>query len=326
MEKQFDSTEKYLDIITREYNKGKNILFFVPGKKEIDDNIALLRATFGEDVEIFPLHADLPKEEQQKLLTKSTSKKPRIIVCTNVAEESITIPYIDVVVDLGTHKVAHYNEQGIQELRLENTAQANVRQRLGRAGRTHDGIYFRTNEALFDDLPDYPKSPMEREMLDRYILILLANKIDITLRYDEATRDRNRLFFHDFNKDLLDISYERLALVGAINKSKNITPLGRDLLALPLDIYHARMLREGVKRKCVEDMIYTTAILEKKGFVSKSGTWKEIKMSGGKESDVFGYADLFKLCTATTLPKSKLDQLISLGIDKDKLNDFVIRK
>ena len=100
VEKHYDSSEKCFDIITSQYNQGKNILFFVPGKKEIDDNIALFRVTFGENAEIFPLHADLPKEEQQKLLTKLDNKKPRIIVCTNVAEESITIPYIDVVVDL----------------------------------------------------------------------------------------------------------------------------------------------------------------------------------------------------------------------------------
>lgn len=138
VEKQYNSKEKYLNIITSKYNQGKNILFFVPGKKEIDDNIALLRVALGENAEIYPLHADLPKEEQQKLLIKPSAGKPRVIVCTNIAEESITIPYIDVVVDIGTHKVAHYNAQGIQELHPEDTAQANAHQRAGRAGRTHD--------------------------------------------------------------------------------------------------------------------------------------------------------------------------------------------
>lgn len=219
-------------------------------------------------------------------LTKTTDR-PRIIVCTNVAEESITIPYIDVVVDLGTHKVARYNNFGIQELRLENTAQANCLQRAGRAGRTKPGEYFRFNDDVFDELDRYPEAPMEREMLDRYILILLANGIDIEKLHEEELLNDRQLFFHEFNPKLLNISYRRLAQIGAIDRTKNITPLGRDLLKFPLDIYHARMLREAIKRKCVDDMIYATAILEKKGFVSKDEKWKEIKMLGSTESDLF---------------------------------------
>ncbi len=261
--KYFNPSENYIESISTQHKEGKNILFFVPGKREIEDNIALIRAKLGPDAEIFPLHADLPKEEQQKLLTKTTDK-PRVIVCTNVAEESITIPYIDMVMDLGTHKVARYNNLGIQELRLENTAQANCLQRAGRAGRTHPGVYVRANDTSFEELPKYPEAPIEREMLDKYILILLANNIDIVKLYEEEALNDRQLFFHGFNKKLLDISYYRLTQIGAIDQAKNITPLGRDLLKFPLDIYHARMLRESIKRMCVEDMIYMTAILEKK--------------------------------------------------------------
>lgn len=255
--------ENHIESLATHYAQGKNILFFVPGKREIEDNIALLRAKLGKEAEIFPLHADLPKEEQQKLLIKSTDK-PRIIVCTNVAEESITIPYIDMVMDLGTHKVASYNNLGIQELRLENTAQANCKQRAGRAGRTHPGVYIRANDTSFDELAKYPEAPLEREMLDKYILILLANGIDIEKLQEEEVANGRRLFLHDFNSKLLSISYNRLAQIGAIDHMKHITPLGRDLLKFPLDIYHARMLREAIKRECVEDIIYATTILEKK--------------------------------------------------------------
>jgi ATP-dependent helicase HrpA len=168
------------------------------------------------------------------------------------------------VVDLGTHKVARYNHLGIQELRLENTAQANCLQRAGRSGRTKPGEYIRTNDTSFDELPRYPEAPLEREMLDKYILILLVNGIDIVKLQEEESSNGRRLFFHNFNKRLLDISYYRLIQIGAIDRTKNITPLGRDLLKLPLDVYHARMLREAIKRKCVEDILYVTAILEKK--------------------------------------------------------------
>ncbi len=101
-------------------------------------------------------------------------------------------------------------------------------------------------------------------MLDTYILVLLANGKDIVKMQEEEESNGRSLFFHEFNKKLLDISYWRLTQIGAIDSTKNITPLGRDLLQLPLDVYHARMLREAIKRNCVEDMIYATAILEKK--------------------------------------------------------------
>ncbi|MDD5376970.1 MAG: helicase-related protein [Candidatus Gracilibacteria bacterium] len=323
--KYFNPGENYIESVATAYTQGKNILFFVPGKKEIEDHIELFRAKLGKEAEIFPLHADLPKEEQQKLLVKTTDK-PRLIVCTNVAEESITIPYIDMVVDLGTHKVARYNRHGIQELRLENTAQANCLQRAGRAGRTHPGVYIRANDTSFDELARYPGAPLEREMLDKYILILLANGIDITKLQEEESGKGQQLFFHNFDKKLLEISYRRLAQIGAIDHTRNITPLGRDLLKLPLDIYHARMLREAIKRKCVEDVIYATAILEKKGFVSKDEKWKEIKMSGGKDSDLFGYTELLKIVIATTISEKQKELLIGLGIDSDELRDFIDRQ
>jgi HrpA-like RNA helicase len=88
----------------------KNILLFTSGKKEIEMHIEFLKRKFGNEVEIFPLHAELPHEEQKKLLQKR-GDKPYIIVATNVAEESITIPYIDFVVDLATHKVSRYTHQ-----------------------------------------------------------------------------------------------------------------------------------------------------------------------------------------------------------------------
>jgi len=149
-------------------------------------------------------------------------------------------------------------------LRLENTPQASCLQRAGRSGRTHDGIYIRFNDTPFQELPKYLEAPIEREMLDTYILVLLANGKDIVKMQEEEERNGRSLFFHEFNKKLLDISYFRLTQIGAIDRTKNITPLGRDLLQLPLDVYHARMLREAIKRNCVEDMIYATAILEKK--------------------------------------------------------------
>lgn len=95
------------------------------------------------------------------------------------------------VADLGTHKVSRYNDLGIQELRLENTPQASCLQRGGRSGRTHDGIYIRFNNTPFEKLPKYLEAPIEREMLDTYILVLLANGKDIIkLQEEESSNGR----------------------------------------------------------------------------------------------------------------------------------------
>ena len=99
-----------------------------PLKKEITSYIKILKKTFGNAVEIFPLHSELPESEKNKLLTKDT-RIPRIIVATDIAEESITIPYMYLVIDLGTKKVLRYDEFGTPVLGLEDTSYASALQR-----------------------------------------------------------------------------------------------------------------------------------------------------------------------------------------------------
>jgi HrpA-like RNA helicase len=106
----------------------QNVLIFVPGKKEIQNYIEEIRQMYGDGVEVFPLHAEMPASQQNILLTKNTDK-PRIIVATNIAEESITIPYIDRVMDLGQIKILRYDAHGTPILCLEDTAMSNVLQR-----------------------------------------------------------------------------------------------------------------------------------------------------------------------------------------------------
>jgi ATP-dependent helicase HrpA len=127
----YDSPHSYIDIVRDAIYEGENILCFAPGKKEIYALIEQFTREFGEAVEIFPLHSEIPRTDQDKLLSKESSK-PRIIVSTNVAEESITIPYMGVVLDTATHKVLRYDRYGTARLSIEDTSKANVKQRFGR--------------------------------------------------------------------------------------------------------------------------------------------------------------------------------------------------
>lgn len=159
-------------------NAREDVLIFVPGKKEIQAHIELIRKQYGDEIEVFPLHAELPISQQNALLTKTTTK-PRIIVATNIAEESITIPYLRRVIDLGQVRTLRYDAHGTPILLLENTALSQVYQRAGRVGRTRPGIYDRYNNTFSEDLEKYPSAPIEREMIDRQILTLLSHGLDI---------------------------------------------------------------------------------------------------------------------------------------------------
>jgi HrpA-like RNA helicase len=303
------------------FEQKKNILVFVAGKKEIKDTISKLQKELGERIPIFPLHADLAKEEQEFLLTNTTGK-PRIIVTTNVAEESVTINYADAEVDFWKHKVSSYNSFGIPMLCTENISQANANQRAWRVGRTHIWEAVYANDTPFGELAPFPEAPIEREMIDRYILQCLAQGIDITQLQKEHRKRKEPLFFHEFDAHLLQISMKRLHQIGAINREGVITPLGMDLLQFPVDIYHARMLRESIEKKCTEDIIFAVAILEKKWFLSKQDTWKKIKLPKVAEGDLFTYIGLLKIATARTLTKKQNDNLLALWISREELDIF----
>jgi hypothetical protein len=320
-----DANDSYVDSIVSHYRNGHNILVFAPGKKEIENEIESLRTHLGPEAHIHPLHAEMSKADQDALLRKSPWDSPRIIVATNVAEESITIDYIDVVIDLASHKVARYNHRGILWLYLEDVSKASVKQRSGRAGRTHPWEYYRYSDIPYDDLPEYQDAPIGREMLDRYILMLLAEGKDLREMDRVAIERGEKLFFHGFDKKLLTISYSRLRYIGALSNKNTLTRLWHDLLHYPLDVYHARMLHESIEKGCVADMALIVAILEKKGFLSKDDIWKELGLTKSQDSDLIGYVDLLRFCIGTSITEKQKIKLINLWANPDEVADFMSR-
>jgi energy-coupling factor transporter ATP-binding protein EcfA2 len=321
----FDAEWPMIDDIEDMIRAKKNILLFTSGKKEIEMHIEFLKRKFGNEVEIFPLHAELPHEEQKKLLQKR-GDKPYIIVATNVAEESITIPYIDFVVDLATHKVSRYTHQWIPMLTEEPISQANAKQRSGRTGRVKPGISKRYNPVPFSELREYPEAPIEREMIDRYILILLSQWVDIIrMIYEDAVSDISP-FFHGIDMGLFAISLKRLRSIGTLTQNNELTVLGHELLKFPIEIYHARMLFESIERGCTKDMISYVSILEKKWFLSKNDTWKELLSKEEYVSDLEGYVEILDIITATELSKGNISKFIEMWVSPDDMADFIDRK
>lgn len=314
VEKHFLIHDDFVTPTCKLYREGKNILLYAEGKKEIQVAIHLLKQQLGEDTPIFPLHSELPIADQVKILKKD-SPEPIIVVATNIAEESITIDYIDAVVDSAKEKTIFVNEYGIDRLETIDIAQANCMQRAGRAGRTHEGSYTRANSMDYELLREFSIAPIEKEMLDRYVLIALVDGVDLRKWHGDH-------FIHEPSIDLLNLSYERLSSLWAINKNGKITALWLSLLKFPVSIYNSMILLESINKWCAESVIPMVAILEKKWFLSKSWAWKEIKMKGKVDGDLFAYLDLYRMITSNNVSNGKLDLLIELWVDEDEVKLF----
>ncbi len=323
----FDAWESQLfdNNIEDAIRANENVLIFAPGKKEINTLIEELQKKFGNSAEILPLHAEMPKSEQNILLTKKTNI-PRIVVATNIAEESITIPYMHLVADLGTQKVLRYTRRGIPTLGIEDTALSNSTQRAWRVGRTMPGFYNRFNLTPSVDLLPYPEAPIQREMIDRHILTLLSEGIDIIDMIYTGAKNNQSPFFHQIDMWLLEVSLTRLRAIWALTAHNKLTVLGHELLKFPVDVYHARMLYESIEQKCTGNMINIVSILEKKWFVSsKEEGWKKLLSQKQYNSDIRAYCELLELCICTTLSPKQLKKLKNLGISDDELMDFMDR-
>lgn len=314
VEKHFLIHDDFVTPTCKLYKEGKNILLYAEGKKEIQVAIHALKQQLWEDTPIFSLHSELPIADQVKLLKKDNAE-PIIVVATNIAEESITIDYIDAVVDTAKEKTIFVNEYGIDRLETIDIAQANCMQRAGRAGRTHEGIYTRANSIDYELLRKFAIAPIEKEMLDRYLLIALVEWVDFRQWHGEH-------FIHEPSYELLNLSFERLTSMWAINKQGQITALWVNLLKFPVSVQNAMILLDSMHKGCSESIIPMVAILEKKGFLSKSWNWKEIKIKWKMDGDLFAYLDLYRMITSNNVSNGKLDLLIELWVDEDEVKLF----
>jgi len=145
-------------------------LVFEPGKADIEERINQLKGRLGDTAIILPLHGELSVEEQDRVFKKY--HKPVVIVSTNVAQTSVTIPYIDAVVDSATEKRMEL-KGGVETLVLGNISMADVKQRMGRAGRCKPGVYIYCGCTAQTNLPLFSVAEIQRTRLDlNYLRIL----------------------------------------------------------------------------------------------------------------------------------------------------------
>lgn len=237
-----------------------DVLVFLPGEAEIRDAADAVRGMYAKDAaptEVLPLYGRLSAAEQHRVFEPShvAGVRRRVILATNVAETSLTVPGIRYVVDTGTARISRYsNRSKVQRLPIEAVSQASAQQRSGRAGRTSDGIAIRLySEEDFDTRPEFTEPEILRTSLASVILQMLSLGFGDISSFPFLTPPDSRGV-----KAALDLLVE-LGAVRVGREHPTLTDLGREISRLPIDPRFARMLVEARRTGVLRDVLAIVA-------------------------------------------------------------------
>ncbi|MEU5643112.1 ATP-dependent RNA helicase HrpA [Streptomyces milbemycinicus] len=234
-----------------------DILVFLSGEREIRDTADALNKKQLRSTEVLPLYARLSHAEQHRVFQRHTGR--RIVLATNVAETSLTVPGIRYVIDPGAARISRYSHRTkVQRLPIEPISQASANQRKGRCGRTSDGICVRLySEDDFLTRPEFTDAEILRTNLASVILQMTAAGLgDIEKFPFIDPPDRRNI------KDGVQLLEELHALDGTEkDPRKRLTPVGRKLAQLPVDPRLARMVLEADRNGCVREVMVIAAAL-----------------------------------------------------------------
>jgi ATP-dependent helicase HrpA len=229
-----------------------DVLVFLPGEREIRDCAEALRKHHPPHVEILPLFARLSVEEQERVFRTTNAR--RIVLATNVAETSLTVPGIRYVVDAGLARVKRYSFRNkVEQLQVEPIAQSAANQRAGRCGRVADGVCIRLYEENdFNQRPKFTEPEILRSSLAAVILRMKSLHLtDVeTFPFIEPPQGR-----------AIADGYQLLQEVGAVDDTNELTPLGHKLAKLPLDPRVGRMILAALENACLTEMLIVASAL-----------------------------------------------------------------
>jgi ATP-dependent helicase HrpA len=229
-----------------------DVLVFLPGEKQIREAAeALDRAKFHH-TEVLPLYARLSTRDQERIFEKHGPR--RIVLSTNVAETSLTVPGIRHVVDSGLARISRYSVRGkVQRLPIEPISQASADQRKGRAGRERSGICIRLYaEDEFNLRPAFTPPEVLRTNLASVILQMAALELGEPDAFPFVDPPDTRL---------INDGYRLLQELKAVDEGRTVTSLGRQISTLPLDPRLARMLLAASHHGCLAEMLVITSFL-----------------------------------------------------------------
>ncbi len=232
--------------------RGGDILIFLSGEREIREAAEALRKAQFAHMEVVPFYARLSLAEQQRVFAPHTGR--RIVLATNVAETSITVPGIRYVIDPGFARISRYSYRTkVQRLPIEPVSQASANQRKGRCGRVAEGICIRLfSEEDFNNRSAFTDAEILRTNLAAVILQMLQLKMGDIHKFPFIDAPDHRL---------ISDGYKLLEELQAVNSKNQLTPVGIQLSKLPLDPRLARMLLAAQEQSCVRELLIIASAL-----------------------------------------------------------------
>jgi ATP-dependent helicase HrpA len=253
--RQRDLFDALVDAVDEAQRCGPgDVLVFLPGEREIREAAeALSKFRLLPGSEILPLFARQSAQEQARVFASSSGR--RVVLATNVAETSLTVPGVRYVVDTGLARIKRYSPRNkVEQLRIEKIAQASIQQRAGRCGRVMDGVCFR----LFDE-EDFKRRPAHT---DPEILRSSLAGVILRMKALGLGEVEDFPFIDPPGSRLIADGHALLAELGAIeNEGRVLTPIGRELAKLPLDPRIARMMLAARERGALEEVLVIAAAL-----------------------------------------------------------------
>lgn len=286
-----------------------DILAFLPGQEEIEDVAAMLRRQLHEDeqvqwtgdkvirlnehmkesaatspvvngVQICLLYAALPPAAQLAAFApKPPGCRRKVVLATNIAETSVTLPAIRYVIDCGKHKCRRALATGMETLQVENISQAQADQRAGRAGRVMEGLCFRlyTERAFRSDLDPTGVPEIMRANLSQVVLQLLSMGVPDLLAFEFVTPP---------DAAGIQRALRLLHALGAVNDDMQVTAYGTKLAKLPLDPVFGHLLLVSAEHKCVKEMLTAVAVLSSENLLYRPSAGSAALSDHGKGTSV----------------------------------------
>ena len=231
---------------------GGDVLVFLPGEREIRDAADHLRRHHPPGVEVVPLFARLSQQEQDQVFEPHSAR--RIVLATNVAETSLTVPGIQYVIDAGTARVKRYSYRNkVEQLQIEPISQAAANQRAGRCGRVSNGICIRLyDEKDYTGRPKFTDPEIMRSSLAGVILRMKSLNLGLVEEFP---------FIEPPPRRAIADGYQLLAELGAVDDHNELTPMGTQLARLPLDPRVGRMILEARNRQALTEVLIVASAM-----------------------------------------------------------------